>query len=84
MKSITLPPAHYTFKWPTEDVVRTLTELTKLGTEFAALPEGHAKEALLLEILQCFKGYLLKYEICQHDSARTFAAAKKGPLERGQ
>jgi hypothetical protein len=61
MKSVSLSPAHYAFKWPTKDVVRTPAELTKLGAEFAALPEGRAKEDLLLEILQCFHGYLLKY-----------------------
>jgi hypothetical protein len=61
MKSVSLSPAHYAYKWPTEDVVRTPAELTKLGAEFAALAEGRAKEDLLLEILQCFHGYLLKY-----------------------
>src|SRR5206468_458354 len=42
-------------------VTRTPAELTKLGAEFVNLPEGQEKEKLLLEILQCFHGYLLKY-----------------------
>jgi hypothetical protein len=32
-----------------------------LGEELADLPEGLAKENKLLEILQCFHGYVLKY-----------------------
>jgi hypothetical protein len=60
MKSLSLSPLHYAAKWPT-DVVRTPAELTKLGAEFVDFPEGHEKERLLVELLQRFHGYLLKY-----------------------
>jgi hypothetical protein len=56
-----LSAAHYAAKWPTDAVACTPAELTKLGAEFVNLPEGQEKETLLLEILQCFHGYLLKY-----------------------
>ncbi|MDQ2841956.1 MAG: hypothetical protein M3Y72_13140 [Acidobacteriota bacterium] len=52
---------HYAAKWPTDAVIKTPAELTKLGAEFVDLPEGQDKERLLLELLQCFHGYLLKY-----------------------
>jgi hypothetical protein len=60
MRSITLSQLHYAARWP-DAVVRTPDELTQLGARFVDAPEGDEKERLLLEILQCFHGYLLKY-----------------------
>ena len=60
MKSVTLSAQHYAANWEIDNI-RTPAELTQLGIEFAALPEGAAKEEKLLEILQAFHSYLLKY-----------------------
>jgi hypothetical protein len=60
MKVISLPVGHYAAQWP-EDVIRTPGELTQLGIDYVDAPEGPEKEARLLEILQCFHNYLLKY-----------------------
>jgi hypothetical protein len=60
MRSIALSQLHYAARWP-DTVVRTPEDLTLLGARFVDAPEGDEKERLLLEILQCFHGDLLKY-----------------------
>jgi hypothetical protein len=60
MKHVSLPPYHYASKWPA-DAVRTTDEVTKLGLAYNSMPESHEKEYKLLEILQCFHAYLVKY-----------------------
>jgi hypothetical protein len=56
MRPITLPATHYAASWP-KDVQHTPAELTELGCRYAANPS----EETLLEIIQSFHGYLLKY-----------------------
>jgi hypothetical protein len=41
--------------------MKTTAELTALGIEYVDLAEGIEKQDKLLEILQCFHNYLLKY-----------------------
>jgi hypothetical protein len=60
MKVVSLPVGHYAAQWP-EDLIRTPGEVTQLGIEYVDLPDGPEKEAKLLELLQCFHSYLLKY-----------------------
>lgn len=60
MRSLRLSSEHYASEWPTE-IMRKPSELTALGKAYAELPEGEAKEAKLLEIIQSFHGYMLKY-----------------------
>ena len=53
---------HYAAGWKTEGVIKPLPEITALGRRYAELPAGAAeKEALLLELCQCFHPYLMKY-----------------------
>lgn len=59
-KNIVLPREHYAYTWSI-DAHRPPSEVTKLGIEYASLPEGAAKGDKLLEVLQCFHGYLMKY-----------------------
>jgi hypothetical protein len=62
MRQITLPANHYAAQWKTEGVIKTLPEINDLGRRYAELPEDSAeKEAILLEICQCFHPYLMKY-----------------------
>ncbi len=60
MKHVQLPYWHYAAQWPA-DSVRTADEVTALGLAYTELPEGEPRNAKLLEILQCFHGYLIKY-----------------------
>src|SRR5947209_5871549 len=60
MRSMYLSAAHYAADWPSA-TLRSTAELTELGCQMAALPEGPLKEDKLLEILQCLTPYLLKY-----------------------
>jgi hypothetical protein len=60
MRNIVLPSSHYAARW-SSDIMRTPSELTALGRQYAELPLGTPKEDKLLEIVQCFHGYLLKY-----------------------
>ena len=62
MKQITLPAHHYAAGWKTEGVIKPIPEINDLGRRYAELPAGAAeKEALLLELCQCFHPYLMKY-----------------------
>ena len=62
MKQISLPSKHYAAAWKTEGVIKPIPELTDLGCRYAELPAGSPeKEALLLELCQCFHPYLMKY-----------------------
>jgi hypothetical protein len=46
----------------TEGAIKPLAEITDLGRRYAELPSDSAeKEALLLELCQCFHPYLMKY-----------------------
>src|SRR3954451_4110916 len=48
--------------WKTEGAIKPLVEITDLGRRYAELPsESAEKEALLLELCQCFHPYLMKY-----------------------
>jgi hypothetical protein len=60
MRSTALTASHYAAHWAS-DAVRTTSQVTALEKELADLPEGEAKESKMLEILQCFHGYILKY-----------------------
>ena len=60
MKHVSLPNWHYAAKW-SADNVRTTEEVTDLGLVYSGLPECDEKGRKLLEILQCFHGYLVKY-----------------------
>lgn len=51
----------YAASWKTEGVVRSIEEINDLGRRYAELSEGPEKEAILLEICQCFHPYLMKY-----------------------
>jgi hypothetical protein len=45
-----------------EDVIKPIPEINDLGRRYAELPAGAPeKEALLLELCQCFHPYLMKY-----------------------
>jgi hypothetical protein len=62
MKQITLSPRHYAAGWKTEGVIKPIPEVTDLGRRYAELPlASPEKEALLLELCQCFHPYLMKY-----------------------
>jgi hypothetical protein len=60
LKHVQLPYTHYAARWAT-DSVRTPAEVTDLGLVYHALPECNKKGEKLLETLQCFHGYLIKY-----------------------
>jgi hypothetical protein len=62
MKQTTLPARHYAAGWKTEGALRPLAEVNDLGRRYAELPaDAPEKEALLLELCQCFHPYLMKY-----------------------
>jgi hypothetical protein len=61
MKQVILPPSHYAASWKTEGVIKTIPEVNDLGRRYAELADGDRKEALLLELCQCFHPYLMKY-----------------------
>jgi hypothetical protein len=53
---------HYAAGWKTEGVIKPIPEVNDLGRRYAELPAGSAeKEALLLELCQCFHPYVMKY-----------------------
>jgi hypothetical protein len=58
-----LAPSHYAGKWavPAEDQRYDLAAVNELAQAYAILTDSPAKEALLLEILEKFHGYLMKY-----------------------
>jgi hypothetical protein len=62
-RSTFLAPTHYAGKWiiPDEDQHYDLKAVNALGRAYAAAPDSPEKEAKLLEVLECFHGYLMKY-----------------------
>jgi hypothetical protein len=62
-RSTFLAPTHYAGKWiiPEEDQHYDLATVNLLGLGYATAPDSAAKEAKLLEVLECFHGYLMKY-----------------------
>ena len=55
-----LSNSHYAVQWPKEEIHQPAA-VTDLGVRYASLPEGPEREAVLIEILQAFHSYLLKY-----------------------
>jgi hypothetical protein len=62
-RSTFLALSHYAGKWiiPEEDQHYDLKAVNLLGYAYATAPDSAAKEAKLLEVLECFHGYLMKY-----------------------
>jgi hypothetical protein len=62
-RSTLLAPSHYAGKWiiPDEDQHYDLKAVNALGIAYATAPDSPAKEAMLLEVMECFHGYLMKY-----------------------
>ncbi len=62
-QSTFLAPSHYAGKWiiPEEEQRNDLAAVNTLGYAYATAPDSPAKEAKLLEVLECFHGYLMKY-----------------------
>jgi hypothetical protein len=62
-RSTFLAPSHYASKWviPDEDQHYDLAAVNALGYAYATAPDSPAKEAKLLEVMECFHGYLMKY-----------------------
>jgi hypothetical protein len=54
---------HYAskFKMPKEDSLNNRDVVNELGIKYAKLTDGSEKETVLLEILTCFHGYIMKY-----------------------
>jgi hypothetical protein len=64
-RSTTLSPSHYTGRWtiPAEDQRYDLKVVNQLGLEYAKAIDSPEKEARLLQVLECFHGYLMKYVV---------------------
>ena len=61
-KRVLIPANHYAAGWKIEGAIKPLPEVTDIGRRFAQLPaESPEKQALLLELCQCFHPYLMKY-----------------------
>jgi hypothetical protein len=62
-RSTFLAPSHYACKWiiPEEEQRNDLAAVNLLGYAYAVAPDSADKEAKLLEVLECFHGYLMKY-----------------------
>jgi hypothetical protein len=62
-RTAALSSDHYATKWkmPTEENLNDRLTVNALGIKYARLKNGPEKEATLLEIIQCFHGYLIKY-----------------------
>lgn len=62
-RSTFLAPSHYAGKWviPEEEQRNDLKAVNLLGYAYAVAPDSPEKEAKLLEVLECFHGYLMKY-----------------------
>lgn len=52
---------YYASRWESDKELKTPEQITDLGIEYFSKPEGAEREALLLELLQSFHGYLTKY-----------------------
>ncbi|WP_263381253.1 hypothetical protein [Granulicella arctica] len=62
-RSTFLASSHYAGKWvvPSEDQRFDLADVNELARAYAVLLDSSEKEAKLLEILEKFHGYLMKY-----------------------
>jgi hypothetical protein len=62
-RSTFLATSHYAGKWiiPEEEQRNDLAAVNLLGYAYATAPDSAAKEAKLLEVMECFHGYLMKY-----------------------
>jgi len=58
-----LAPSHYAAKWAIPDIDQRndLRQVNLLGYAYATMADGPDKEAKLLQILEHFHGYLMKY-----------------------
>ncbi len=59
-RSTFLAPSHYAGKWviPDEDQHYDLAAVNALGYAYATTPDSPEKEAKLLEVMECFHGYM--------------------------
>lgn len=64
-RSTTLSPSHYAGKWviPDEEKRHDLKVVNQLGLEYAKAIDSPEKEAKLLQVIEYFHGYLMKYVI---------------------
>ena len=62
-RSTLLKPSHYAGQWvvPDRDQRNDLQVVNLLGYAYATAPDGPDKEAKLLQVLEMFHGYLMKY-----------------------
>jgi len=62
-RSAFLAPSHYAGKWeiPAEDQRNDLKTVNLLGYAYATSPDTPEKQEKLLQVLECFHGYLVKY-----------------------
>jgi len=62
-RSTLLSPSHYAGKWiiPEKDQHNDLREVNLLGYAYATAADGPEKEEKLLQVLEHFHGYLMKY-----------------------
>jgi hypothetical protein len=62
-RSTLLSPSHYAGKWviPDQDQRNDLQQVNLLGYAYATSPDGPAKEAKLLKVLEHFRGNMSKY-----------------------
>ena len=62
-RSTVLKPSHYAGQWmiPEKDQHNDLRAVNILGYAYATAPDGPEKEAKLLQVLELFHGYMMKY-----------------------
>src|ERR1039457_937899 len=62
-RSTTLNPSHYAGRWTVaeEGKLNDLKAVNQLGLDYAILPDSLEKEEKLLQIVEKFHGYLMKY-----------------------
>jgi hypothetical protein len=62
-RSANLSSEHYAYRWatPAKEDFYGYEETNILGTKYANLIDGEDKQTLLLELTQCFHGYIMKY-----------------------
>lgn len=62
-RSANLSSLHFASKWeiPTKEDFHDYEDTNILGIEYANLPDGDDKEAIMLRLTKCFHGYISKY-----------------------
>ena len=62
-RNVTLSSDHYAAKWkvPNEEDFNNREEVNKLGVTYATLDPGPEREAILLQLMENFHGYIMKY-----------------------